>query len=166
MNATKILWGQVLLVSFVVLAFVWGATEWVAWRLAFQPQLGRPWFEVLGWPLYQPPAFFWWWFAYDAYARDIFVEGAYIAASGGIAAVIVAIAMSVWRAREVKRVTTYGSARWAETRKFERPACSATMACCSADGATTICATTVRSMCCASRRPVPARASVSSSRRC
>jgi len=117
MSATKILWGQVLLVSFVVLAFVWGATEWVAWRLAFQSQLGRPWFEVLGWPLYQPPAFFWWWFAYDAYARDIFVEGAYIAASGGIAAVIVAIAMSVWRAREMKRVTTYGSARWAETRE-------------------------------------------------
>ena len=115
MNATKILWGQVLLVSIVVLAFVWGATEWVAWRLAFQAQLGRPWFEFLGCPFYQPPAFFWWWFAYDAYARDIFVEGAYIAASGGIASVIVAIAMSVWRAREVKRVTTYGSARWAET---------------------------------------------------
>ena len=102
MNATKILWGQVLLVSVVVLAFVWGATEWVAWRLAFQSQLGRPWFEFFGWPVYQPPAFFWWWFAYDAYARDIFVEGAYIAASGGIAAVVVAIAMSVWRAREVK----------------------------------------------------------------
>src|SRR5271165_3622603 len=117
MNATKILWGQVLLVSFVVLAFVWGATEWVAWRLAFQPQLGRPWFEVFGWPLYSPPAMFWWWFAYDAYARDIFVEGAYIAASGGIAAVAVAIAMSVWRAREVKRFTTYGSARWAEPRE-------------------------------------------------
>jgi type IV secretion system protein VirD4 len=115
MNATKILWGQVLLVGFVVAAFLWGATEWVAWRLAFQSQLGRPWFEVFGWPLYQPPAFFWWWFAYDAYARDVFVEGAYIAASGGIAAVIVAIVMSVWRAREVKRVTTYGSARWAET---------------------------------------------------
>jgi type IV secretion system protein VirD4 len=117
MNATKILWGQVLLVSFVVIAFLWGATEWVAWRLAFQSQLGRPWFEVFSWPLYQPPAFFWWWFAYDAYARDIFIEGAYIAASGGIAAVVVAVAMSTWRAREVKRVTTYGSARWAETRE-------------------------------------------------
>jgi type IV secretion system protein VirD4 len=115
MNATKILWGQVLAVSLVALAFVWGATEWVAWRLAFQPQLGRPWFECFGWPIYQPPDFFWWWFAYDAYARDIFTEGAYIAASGGIAAVIVAIAMSVWRAREAKRVTTYGSARWAQT---------------------------------------------------
>jgi type IV secretion system protein VirD4 len=117
MNATKILWGQVLLVSAVVLSFIWGATEWVAWRLAFQTQLGRPWFEFLGWPVYQAPAFFWWWFAYDAYARDIFVEGAYIAASGGIAAVAVAIAMSVWRAREAKRATTYGSARWAEARE-------------------------------------------------
>jgi hypothetical protein len=69
---------------------------------------------------YQPPAFFWWWFAYDASARDIFVEGACIAASGGIAAVVVAIAMSVWRAREAKRVTTYGSARWAETREVRK----------------------------------------------
>ena len=102
MNATKILWGQVLLVSAVVLAFVWAATEWMAWKLGFQPQLGHPWFEVFGWPVYQPPAFFWWWFAYDAYARDVFVEGAYIAASGGIAAVVVAVAMSVWRAREAK----------------------------------------------------------------
>ena len=117
MNGTKILWGQVLLVSAVVLAFVWGATEWVAWRLAFQPELGRPWVEFLGWPVYQPPAFFWWWVAYDAYARDVFVEGAYIAASGGIAAVVVAVAMSIWRAREFKRVTTYGSARWAEPRE-------------------------------------------------
>jgi type IV secretion system protein VirD4 len=122
MNATKILWGQVLLVGFVVTAFLWGASEWVAWRLAFQPQLGPPWFELFGWRVYEPPAFFWWWFAYDAYARDIFVEGAYIAASGGIAAVIVAIAMSVWRAGEVKRVTTYGSARWAETSEVRRAA--------------------------------------------
>ena len=117
MNPTKILWSQVLLVSAIALAFVWGGTEWVAWRLAFQPQLGRPWFGLFGWAVYQPTAFFWWWFAYDAYARDIFVEGAYIAASGGFAAVVIAIAMSVWRAREAKRVTTYGSARWAEARE-------------------------------------------------
>src|SRR5271155_3842387 len=117
MNATKILWGQVLAVSAVVLTFLWGATQWIAWRLAFQPQLGHPCFNILGWPVYDPPAIFWWWFAYDAYARPIFVEGAYIAASGGIAAVVVAVAMSVWRAREVKKVTTYGSARWAETRE-------------------------------------------------
>jgi type IV secretion system protein VirD4 len=114
MNATKILWGQVLIVSGVVLGFIWAASEWTAWKLGFQSALGRPWFELFGWPVYQPPAFFWWWFAYDAYARHVFVEGADIAAAGGIAAVVVAVMMSVWRAREVKRVTTYGSARWAE----------------------------------------------------
>ena len=118
MNATKILWGQILLVSLVVLAFVWTATQWAAWRLGFQPQLGHPWFELFGWPVYQPQDFFWWWFSFDAYAPHVFDEGGYIAAAGGIAAVAVATTMSVLRAREAKRVTTYGSARWAETREI------------------------------------------------
>ena len=120
MNATKILWGQVLLVCAVVLVFVWAATEWTAWQLAFQPQLGHPWFTLFGWPIYQPPAFFWWWFAYDAYAHEIFVTGGFIAGAGGVAAFVVAVAMSVWRAREVKKVTTYGSARWAEAREIRK----------------------------------------------
>ncbi len=115
MSATKILWGQILTVLLIVLATTWGATEYVAWRLAFQAQLGPPWFSFLGWPVYYPPAFFWWWYFYDAYAPDIFTEGAFIAASGGFIAVAVAIGMSVWRAREAKKVETYGSARWAET---------------------------------------------------
>jgi type IV secretion system protein VirD4 len=118
MNATKILWGQILLVSLVVLVFVWTATELTAWRLGFQPQLGIPWFELFGWPVYQPSAFFWWWFSFDAYAPHIFDEGGYIAAAGGIAAITVATTMSILRAREAKRVTTYGSARWAETREI------------------------------------------------
>ena len=120
MNATKILWVQILLVCAAVLGFVWGATEWTAWQLAFQPQLGRPWFMLFGWPIYQPPAFFWWWFAYDAYAHEIFVTGGFIAGAGGVAAFVVAVAMSVWRAREVKKVTTYGSARWAEAREIRK----------------------------------------------
>ncbi len=120
MNATKILWGQVLLVCAAVLGFIWAATEWTAWQLAFQPQLGHPWFMLFGWPMYQPPAFFWWWFAYDAYAHEIFVTGGFIAGAGGVAAFVVAIAMSVWRAREVKKVTTYGSARWAEAREIRK----------------------------------------------
>jgi type IV secretion system protein VirD4 len=120
MNATKILWGQILPVCTVVLALIWSATEWTAWQLAFQPQLGHPWFMLFGWPMYQPPAFFWWWFAYDAYAHEIFVTGGFIAGSGGVAAFVVAVAMSVWRAREVKRVTTYGSARWAEAREIRK----------------------------------------------
>jgi type IV secretion system protein VirD4 len=115
MSATKILWGQILTIFLIVLTTTWGATEWVAWRLAFQPELGTPWFRLFGFPFYLPPSFFWWWYGYDAYAPAIFVEGAYIAASGGFISVAVAIGMSVWRAREASRVETYGSARWAET---------------------------------------------------
>ena len=119
MPATKILWGQIVTVLSIVLTCVWGATEWVAWRLAFQPELGAPWFRLFGFPIYLPPSFFWWWYGYDAYAPQIFVEGAYIAASGGFIAVAVAIGMSVWRAREAKKVETYGSARWAETEEVK-----------------------------------------------
>jgi type IV secretion system protein VirD4 len=120
MSATKILWGQLFFVSIVVLAFLWGATEWTAWRLAFQSQLGPAWFMVGRWPVYQPLAFFIWWFQFDAYAPKIFVEGACIAASGGFAAIGIAIMLSVWRAKEAQQVTTYGSARWADTREVRR----------------------------------------------
>ena len=120
MSATKILWGQIAVVFSIVLITVWAATEWTAWRLGFQPQLGTPWFMLAGVPFYYPPAFFWWWYGYDAYAPSIFVEGAYIAASGGFIAIAVAIAMSLWRAREAKNIITYGSARWAEHDEVER----------------------------------------------
>src|SRR6266567_4334217 len=120
MSATKILWGQLLFVSVVVLAFLWAATEWTAWRLAFQPQLGPAWFVIGHWPVYQPLAFFIWWFKFDAYAPRIFIEGGGIAASGGIAAMAVAIILSVWRAKEAQNVTTYGSARWADIREVRR----------------------------------------------
>ncbi|MET2830982.1 conjugal transfer protein TraG [Mesorhizobium shangrilense] len=112
MQATRILWGQVLAVLFIVLVTTWCATQWTAWQLGFQPQLGPPWFELAGQSIYPPPAFFWWWFFYDAYAPEVFLEGALIAASGSFIAITVAIAMSVWRAREVKNAATYGSARW------------------------------------------------------
>ncbi|HTO67017.1 MAG TPA: conjugal transfer protein TraG, partial [Bradyrhizobium sp.] len=113
MPATRVLWGQITTVSVVVLLTIWTATQWTAWRLGYQPELGQPWTHVASLPLYPPPAFFWWWFAFDAYAPRIFVEGGLIAASGGLSAVVIAIAMSVWRAREAREAHTYGSARWA-----------------------------------------------------
>ncbi|MCH8684436.1 conjugal transfer protein TraG [Pedomonas mirosovicensis] len=113
MSATKILWGQILTVFAIVLLTTWAATEWAAYRLGFQPQLGAPWFMLGDWPIYYPWSFFPWWYFYDAYAPPIFVEGAYIAASGGFISIAVAIGMSVWRAREAKNAETFGSARWA-----------------------------------------------------
>ena len=118
MRGGRILWGQIAIVFTIVLVMTWAATQWVAFRLGFQPQLGAPWFELAGLPVYYPPAFFWWWFSFDAYAPAIFVEGAIIAASGGFIAIAAAIFMSIIRAREAKNVATYGSARWAEDKEI------------------------------------------------
>jgi len=114
----RILWGQIAVVFIIVLVMTWAATQWVAFRLGFQPQLGSPWFELADLPVYYPPAFFWWWFSFDAYAPAIFVEGGIIAVSGGFLAIAAAIFMSIIRAREARNVATYGSARWAEDREI------------------------------------------------
>ncbi|WP_296739761.1 conjugal transfer protein TraG [Mesorhizobium sp.] len=114
MSGTKILWGPITVVFLIVLATTWGATQYVAWNLGYQAQLGHPWFTLFGVPIYFPAAIAWWWYFYDAYAPGIFATGGFIAASGGFIAIVVAIGMSVWRAREKKNVATYGSARWAE----------------------------------------------------
>ena len=113
MSAAKILWGQVLAVFVIILASIWAATQWTASALGFQAELGAPWFLLFGHPVYRPYDLFWWWFSYDAYAPQIFDKGGMIATSGGFVAIVVAIAMSVWRGRENTNANTYGTARWA-----------------------------------------------------
>jgi type IV secretion system protein VirD4 len=116
---TKILIGQILIVLGIVLAGVWSATEWTAGALGFQLRLGAPWFVLRGVPMYYPWRLFEWWYAYEPYAPDVFDTGGVIAAASGILAAPAAIVGSVWRARQSKLVTTYGSARWATFRDLK-----------------------------------------------
>lgn len=44
MTPTKLLIGQILVVFAIVLAGIWFATQWAATALAYQPELGTPWF--------------------------------------------------------------------------------------------------------------------------
>jgi type IV secretion system protein VirD4 len=60
MTPTKLLIGQILIVFAIVLAGIWSATQWAASELAYQPELGAPWFEVLGRPVYRPWSLFAW----------------------------------------------------------------------------------------------------------
>ena len=48
MTPTKLLFGQILIVFAIVIGAVWGATQWVAAELDFQPRLGPAWFEIAG----------------------------------------------------------------------------------------------------------------------
>lgn len=111
MSATTILWGQLFAVLLIVFSCVWAATQWAAHALAYQPESGRSWCWIADHRVYQPFAFFFWRFGFDAYAPKIFGIGAAIAASGGLLSVAIAIAMSVWRAREA----TSGGFVWAWT---------------------------------------------------
>ncbi|WP_316185694.1 conjugal transfer protein TraG [Bradyrhizobium sp. SZCCHNRI1003] len=113
MFPAKIYVGQITIVFGIVIASSWGATQWTAAALGFQARLGAPWFVVADYPVYLPWRLFEWWFAYDAYAPEIFEQGGAIAAAGGGAGALFAIINSVWRARQNQLVTTYGSARWA-----------------------------------------------------
>lgn len=113
MQASGVLLGQVLLVLGIVLLGTWGATQYVASALAYQAQLGAPWFHLADLPVFYPWQLLHWWYFYDAYASHIFATGGLIAAGSSLVAVGVAIALSVWRSRQSQLVTTYGSARWA-----------------------------------------------------
>uniref|UniRef100_UPI0038B83762 TraG/VirB4 family ATPase n=1 Tax=Burkholderia cenocepacia TaxID=95486 RepID=UPI0038B83762 len=113
MQGTNVLFGQIAVVFGIVIAGVWGATQWTAAALGYQVRLGSPWFDLLGTPIYHPWKLFEWWFFFGAYAPEVFDTGGAIAGASGMVAVGVAIAMSVWRSRQARLVTTYGSARWA-----------------------------------------------------
>ncbi|MCK1515612.1 conjugal transfer protein TraG [Bradyrhizobium sp. 190] len=119
MYPAKIYVGQITIVLGIVFASSWGATQWTAAALGFQERLGAPWFLIAGYPVYLPWRLFEWWFAYEAYAPEIFEEGGAIAAGGGIAGAVFAILNSVWRARQNQLVTTYGSARWATPKEIK-----------------------------------------------
>jgi type IV secretion system protein VirD4 len=117
---TKLLIGQTLIVFAIVIAGVWTATQWAAAMLAYQPQLGLPWFRLGGMSIYHPWALFGWWYSFDAYAPAIFDKAGMLAGASGFIGCAAAIFGSLWRARQSHDVTTYGSARWANRRDIQR----------------------------------------------
>jgi hypothetical protein len=54
MTPTKLLLGQIFVVFAIVIAGVWIATQWAAEMLAYQPELGPPWFYLHNLPSTTP----------------------------------------------------------------------------------------------------------------
>ena len=120
MTPTKLLIGQILIVLAIMVHGVWAATQWAAAMLGYQPRLGAPWFHLGGLPLYRPWALFPWWYHYEAYAPHVFDRAGALAGTSGFMGCAAAVAGSLWRARQARFVTTYGSARWASEREIGR----------------------------------------------
>ncbi|HWU49727.1 MAG TPA: conjugal transfer protein TraG [Asticcacaulis sp.] len=120
MSPTKLLLGQIVLVLLTAVLGVWAATEWAAYQLGWQEGLGPAWFCIFDLPAYRPWQLFIWWYFYDAYAPHVFYRAGALAASSGLMGCGVAVAGSLWRARQARRVTTYGSAHWASPSDLRR----------------------------------------------
>jgi len=116
-QASNVLYGQVVTTVSVVLASVWIATQSAASSLDYDQQLGRPWFELRGYPVYQPWRLFGWWFRFGDASPSTFDRAGLIASGGSATAVLLAFGMSIWRARQSSTATTHGSARWAMPRE-------------------------------------------------
>ena len=120
MRPGRILIGQVSVVLGLIVLTLWFATQWAAFKLGHQAALGAPWFHAGEYSIYKPWRLFQWWYAYEAYAPDIFARAGMIAASGGLIGIIAAVIGSVIRSRDASEVTTYGSARWASPREIKK----------------------------------------------
>jgi len=118
MFPARIYVGQIIGVLGIIILASWSATQWIAAMFGYQSELGPAWFVIFGHPIYQPWRLFEWWYAYDAYAPTLFGRAGAIAAGGAVASALFAILNSVWRARQNKLVTTFGSARWAAKKEI------------------------------------------------
>lgn len=106
MRPGKILIGQVSIVFILIVLTNWAATQWAAYQFEYQTALGYPWFFLGDYPVYKPWRLFQWWYAYEAYAPDIFARAGLIAVSGGLIGILAAVIGSVIRSRDKTTVTT------------------------------------------------------------
>ncbi|PJI87163.1 conjugal transfer protein TraG [Sphingomonas koreensis] len=120
MTPTKLLIGQILMVFAIVILGIWAATQWTAAMLAYQPELGPAWFILFDRPVYRPWQIFAWWYHFEAYAPEVFDKAGTLAGASGFLGCAAAIFGSLWRARQQRHITTYGSARWASVREIDR----------------------------------------------
>jgi type IV secretion system protein VirD4 len=105
---------QVSLAAAAALLCLAAATQWAAAMLAYQPALGTPALDLLGFKFYAPWKLFSWWLSFQPEAPGVFARAGTLAAFGGILAGAVAAGGAAWRASRRTHLPTYGSARWAD----------------------------------------------------
>jgi type IV secretion system protein VirD4 len=124
-NVTKAVWaGKFALAPLglylcMMVLSLWWATQYVAARLAYQPQLGEPLLRLFGFALYRPWQALTWNYAYHYYAPRIFTGGMARIGAGSLLALLAAIVYAVWIARRARVATSHGSARFQTNPEIE-----------------------------------------------
>ena len=110
---------QVSVLFLSVVAGLWTATQWTAWRLRYQPALSGAWLHLSlpqkeGVIVYPPWQLFAWWYDFDVYAHPLFARAGLAALASGLLGVGCAGLGALFQNSKRRAATTYGSARWAE----------------------------------------------------
>ncbi len=99
-------------ISFMLLG-TWAATEYVAYALGYQPQLGPYAFLVSGVPIYEPWAWFLWAYHYEPYATHVFEKASLITYGSFFSMFAVMVLLAIRRSKKKGEDGAYGTARWA-----------------------------------------------------
>ena len=106
-------------IAFMLLG-TWVTTQYVAYLLGYQPQLGRPLMVFHGYPVYEPWQWFFWAFHYEAYVPWVFEQASRITYANFFIMFAVMVFLAVRRAKRRKAADSYGTARWASADELQQ----------------------------------------------
>ena len=116
----NIFYGHMALGVVFIFIVTWGITQYMAYLLGYQSQLGRPLMIIKGYPVYTPWSWAIWDIRYHAYAPRIFSKALLITYISFFSMFFLMLILAVHRMRSGKRSGAYGTARWAKTGELER----------------------------------------------
>lgn len=96
----------------------WLATQYVAYALGYQKQLGPYAFTLFGLPVYEPWAWFLWAYHYEPYAPKIFEMASRITYGSFFLMVGMMVLLAIYRAKKEDQRGSYGTARWATEKEL------------------------------------------------
>jgi len=123
-DMTRIVWPALGLFLTIVLLSLWGATEYAAWALGWNPALGKPMFGAY---VYEPwDVLIWTWKynspAYGMPVMHIFENGHIVMGVGGLAALLIPVGYAFMRTRKAsgEKNDLHGSAHWASDEEVSK----------------------------------------------
>ncbi|ACF47335.1 TRAG family protein (plasmid) [Prosthecochloris aestuarii DSM 271] len=118
-RAVHVFYGHVATGLLFMLLGTWAATQYVAFLLGYQPQLGEPLMIIGGYPVYEPWAWMFWSYHFEPYAPHVFEYASRITYASFFAMAGVMVVLSILRAKRQRQAGTYGTARWATEKELD-----------------------------------------------
>ena len=111
-RAINVFYGHVGAGLVFTLLGMWMSTQYVAYALGYQEQLGEPAVILNGYPVYEPWLWMLWAYHFEPYAPHVFETASWITYTSFFVMFGVMVALSIRRARLRSASGAYGTARW------------------------------------------------------